>query len=245
MNPCVDAVLVEVADAEQILAISHYSQDARATSIPLDTARRFAATSGTAEEIVALRPDTVLAGAHISPSTLAALNRLGVPVQTFGVPASIADSVAQIRAIAVAAGHPERGEALVQRIEQAVARARRGAGAGVSADPVPALIWQGGGLVPGENTLANELLRLAGFRNMSLAYGLQSWDVLPLEYLVAQPPRVLLSDGGAGDLMTSHRVLRRLEGQVLRAPFDERLLSCAGPVIIRALDRLSHVRERA
>lgn len=240
INPCVDAVLVEVADPGQIMAISHYSQDARATSIPLPTARRFAATSGTAEEVIALRPDVVLAGAHVSPSTLAALGRLKVPVQTFTVPESVADSIAQVRAVAAAAGQPARGEALVRRIEQAVARAKgvartRGA-------PVPALIWQGSGLVPGENTLANELLSIAGFRNMSAYYGLKRWDVLPLEHLAARPPRVLLSDGIAGDRMTGHRVLRRFDDRMVRAQFDERLLSCAGPVMIRALDRLSEVR---
>jgi len=240
INPCVDAVLVEVADAQQILAISHYSQDARATSIPLATALRFAATSGTAEEVVALRPDIVLAGAHVSPSTLAALKRLKVPVQTFTVPESVAESIAQVRAIAAAAGHPERGEALVRRIEAAVARARRIAAQ--EGAPVPALIWQGSGLVPGENTLADELLGVAGFRNMSAAYGLKRWDVLPLEHLAARPPRVLLSDRTAGDRMTGHRVLRRFDGQITRAQFDERLLSCAGPVIVRALDRLSVVR---
>jgi len=240
INPCIDAVLVEVADPGQILAISHYSQDARATSIPLATARRFAATSGTAEEVVALRPDIVLAGAHVSPSTLAALKRLKVPVQTFTVPASVAESIAQVRAIAAAAGQPARGEALVRRIEAAVARAQAGTqGRGAA---VPALIWQGSGLVPGENTLANELLRIAGFRNMSAAYGLKRWDVLPLEHLAARPPRILLSDFATGDRMTGHRVLRRLDDRIIRAQFDERLLSCAGPVIIRALDRLSDVR---
>jgi iron complex transport system substrate-binding protein len=240
INPCVDAVLVEVADPQQILAVSHYSQDARATSIPLATAWRFAATSGTAEEVVALRPDIVLAGAHVSPSTLAALKRLKVPVQTFTVPESVAESVAQVRAIAAAAGHPERGETLVRRIEAAIARARRIAAQ--EGAPVPALIWQGSGLVPGENTLADELLRTAGFRNMSAAYGLKRWDVLPLEHLAARPPRVLLSDRTAGDRMTGHRVLRRFDGMIMRPQFDERLLSCAGPVIVRALDRLSAVR---
>jgi hypothetical protein len=42
--------------------------------------------------------------------------------------------------------------------------------------------------------------------------------------------------------MTGHRVLRRLDDRIVRAQFDERLLSCAGPVMIRALDRLFDVR---
>jgi iron complex transport system substrate-binding protein len=240
INPCIDAVLIEVAAPEQIMAISHYSHDPRATSIALGTARRFAATSGTAEEVVALRPDIVLAGAHVAPSTLAALKRLGVRVETFGVPASIAESLVQLRAIAAAVGKPDKGEALAARITAATARARTTARA--RGKPVPALIWLGSGLVPGKATLADEMLRVAGFRNMSADYGLAQWDVLPLEHLAARPPRVLLTDVSDADRMTGHRVLRRYEGRIRRAPFNERLLSCAGPVIIRALDRLTQVR---
>ncbi len=237
-NPCVDAVLVAVADARQIAAISHYSKDAAATSIPLGVAARFAATSGTAEEIVALRPDLVLAGAHEAPATIAALKRLGVKVQMFGVADTLAAARAQVLAIAQAAGQPQRGAALVARIDAAVAAARR------PGPPVPALIWQGDGLVPGTGTLADELLRTAGFRNASADYGLKMWDVLPLEYLAARPPRVLFSDARNDDRMSRHPILRQLAGRVVLAPFHERLISCAGPTIIPALARLSAARGR-
>jgi iron complex transport system substrate-binding protein len=243
INPCVDAVLLEVADAGQIAAISHYSQDPRATSVALGVARRFVATSGTAEEVVALRPDLVLAGAHVAPATVAALGRLKVPVLSFGVPISLAEAREQVRAIAGAVGQPARGAALVARIDAAVVAAHR------PGPPVSALIWQAGGLVPGEGTLADALMQAAGLRNASRRYGLKNWDVLPLEYLVADPPRLLLSDAGAaagagaGDRMMRHPVLDRLGAKMVRAPFDVRLLSCAGPVIIPALARLSAARD--
>lgn len=237
VNPCIDAVLMQVANPEQIVGISHYSQDARATSIPLAQAKQFRATSGTAEEVVALRPDLVLAGAHVAPATVAALARLGVPLRTFPVPASLAEARAQALAIADAAGQPARGAALAARIDAAVAEARR------PGPTVSALIWQGGGLVPGSDTLADDLLRTAGFRNASVDYGLKRWDVLPLEHLAARPPRVLFSDGGADNRMASHPVLTHLGGRMTRAAFPERLLSCAGPSIIPALARLSAVRD--
>ena len=60
LNPCSDAVLAEVADPAQILAISHYSHDPRASSMPLDQARRFRSTGGTVEEVIALKPDVVV-----------------------------------------------------------------------------------------------------------------------------------------------------------------------------------------
>ena len=60
-NPCLDAILVELAPPEWIAAISHYSQDPRSSSMPVARARRFRATNGTAEEVIALKPGLVLA----------------------------------------------------------------------------------------------------------------------------------------------------------------------------------------
>ena len=239
VNPCVDAILVEVADAGQIAGISHYSQDARSTSMPLATAQRFTATSGTAEEIVALAPDLLLSGSHVAPATANALRRLGVPIVEIGIAESIAESRTQIRTIAAAVGHKARGEALIARIDAAVAAAQAGG------PLVPALIWAGGGLVPGSATLADDLLRTSGFRNLSRDYSLQKWDVLPLERLVAAPPRVLLTTAAdaSEDRMLGHPVLRPLGQRVAVRPFPERLLNCGGPTIIAALGQLAAVRR--
>ena len=101
-------------------------------------------------------------------------------------------------------------------------------------------------MVPGAHTLTDELLRRTGFRNMSSAYGLQQWDVLPLEHLLARPPRVLFSAGGAagqGDRMLSHPALRRLSRRIAIRDYAPRLLHCAGPSMIDAVKRLSQVRR--
>lgn len=238
INPCVDAVLAKVADPATIAGISHYSQDPRATSVPLDWARRFVATSGTAEEVVALAPDVVLTGPHVAPATIAALKRMNIRIETFAVPDTVAESEEQVRRIAAIAGRPARGDALAARMAAAAAP--------VGGTPVPALIWQGGGLVPGTGTLPDELLARAGFRNMSATYGLKRWDVLPLEYLVAAPPRVLLSVGrtaSSEDRMTSHPAMRRLAGRIAVATYPDRLMNCGGPTIIDAMARLRAIRR--
>ena len=240
INPCIDAVLVRVADPGQIAAISSYSRDPAASSIAQDVARRYRATSGTAEEVVALAPDLVIAGGHVAPSTQAALDRLHVRVVSFPVPVTIAESNAQTRAIAALAGHPERGAALAAGIEHAVAAARPR-----DRRAVPALIWQGGGLVPGAGTLADDLLRTAGFANLSATYGLQQWDILPLEYLVAHPPRVVFARagrGGAKDRLLAHPALRALGSRTAVRDFPARLLYCGGPGMVEAVQRLSAAR---
>ncbi len=241
INPCVDAVLVRVANPAQIAAISHYSQDARSTSIPLSVAMRFKATSGTAEEVLALSPDVVIAGSHVEPSTIGALRRLGIKLVQLPVAATIAENNAQIQTIAKAAGQGVRGDRLVATINAAVRAAAPPPGAPV----LPALIWQGGGLVPGTGTLSDDLLRVTGYRNLSASYGLKQWDVLPLEYLVARPPRVLLSVGTVNphDRLLGHPVLRRLKGRMAVRAYPERLMQCAGPTVIEAVQRLAAVRK--
>ncbi len=237
INPCLDAILMQVADPAQIVAISNYSQDPRATSIPLALARRFRVTSGTAEEVVALRPDLVVAGGHVAPATVAALARLRVHLVQYPVPATVEESAQQVRDVAAAIGHADRGRALAAHI---LAAARPATGV-----HVPALIWGAGGLVPGGGTLPDDLLRRAGFGNASTAYGLKRWDILPLEYLVARPPRVLLSVAAAergGERGERHPVLARLATRITIAPFAARLMNCGGPSIIAAMARLRAVR---
>lgn len=241
INPCVDAVLTRIADAGQIVGISHYSQDPRASSIPIDVAMRFHATSGTAEEIVALQPDLVMSGLHVSPATILALERLKIRIVKYPVPENIAQSVEQVRAIAAAVGQPARGEQLAAQIEAAVAAAHPG-----DAAPIPALIWQGGGMVPGKGTLADELLRLTGFVNMSAEYGLRQWDVLPLEYLLNNPPRLVLSvskDDAGAERMLGHPAISKLSGKVAFREYPFRLLGCAGPGLIEASARLAQIRR--
>ena len=237
INPCVDALLWRVADPGEIVAISRYSQDPRATSVPLAWARGFRATDGTAEELVALKPDTVLAGSGTDPATVKALRRLGVRLIEFPVPESVGQSIAQARAVAAIAGHAERGAALAGAIERA---AQPQAGT-----RVPALLWREGGLVLGAGTLAEDLLARAGFRNVSPDYGLGKWGVLPLERLIARPPKVILSTPAAeagGDRLATHRALRNLRVSARIVPFPGWLMNCGGPTIMPAMARLRAIR---
>lgn len=241
LNPCSDAILAEVADPAQLLAISHYSHDPRASSMDPGLAGRFPATGGSVEEILALRPDVVVASSFLQPATASALDRLGIPVVRLGIAGTVEDSAAQIRDLASLAGHSARGEAMVARIARALATAAPPAGS----RPVPAIVWQGGGLVPGDASLIAELMRHTGFANAAAARGLGQGAVLPLEAMLADPPRVIFAAGSAHaeeDRLLGHPALALLEGTA-RARFDPQLLFCGGPTIPRAVARLAEVRD--
>lgn len=237
LNPCVDAILVAVADPGQIAGLSHYSRDPGATAIPLAVARRFPMTYETAEEVVALKPDVVLASAHSAPATRAALARMGARVVLLTVPDSIAQSLTQIETIAAAVGQPARGATLVARIRQGVSRQV------LDRPAVTALFRASGGMVPGAGTLMDDLMRHAGFANASTGYGLQQWDLLPLEPLVAAPPRVLLTDAAANDPFGRHPVFQRLKARMRVFRVAPELVRCGGPTILPALARLAAIRR--
>lgn len=241
LNPCLDAILVEIdAGPGQVLALSHYSRDAGSSSIPAAVAARYDVTGGTAEEVIARAPDLVLASIYLPQPTRAALERAGLRVETFGSPATIAESAAQVRAVARLAGRDAAGEALAARIETPPP-------APASDAPIHALLWQPGEIVAGEATLIAALLAEAGFASHAAARGLRQADRVTLEGVLADPPQVLLVAGNAPG--QRHPVLERgLPGTppgTLVAPFDPGLIYCGGPTIPKARARLAAIRAGA
>lgn len=236
LNPCADAILAEIAP-DHLTAVSHYSHDSDSASMDVDLARRFPATAGSAEEIAALSPDIVVAGAFLPPATEQALARMGLPVEKIHSIASVADARAQIRQLAALAGREAAGEAMVARIDDALAVAAPD----TREEPVAALVWQAGGLVPGEETLVSDLLAHTGFVNFSAGRGLGQGAVVPIEDVLADPPDVLLV-AGEGRMMR-HPALDAMKPDIARAGFPTRLTWCGGPTIPEAAKRLATIRR--
>ncbi|MGB3472388.1 MAG: ABC transporter substrate-binding protein [Erythrobacter sp.] len=232
LNPCLDAILVEVALRDQVLALSHYSRDPEGSSIDLNLARSLPYTGGTAEEVIALAPDIVLASTFMAPATKAALERSGLRVETFGSAATVEESMAQVKRIAALAERPlaARGLTLSVILQRAPA----------FDEPVSAMLWQPGQIVPGEATLIAEHMRWAGFSSHSAARGLGQADHVSLEAVLADPPDLLLIAGDAAG--QRHPMLDTLTGTRVES-FDPSLLYCGGPTIVRARDRLKRIRE--
>lgn len=235
LNPCVDAILAQVAP-DRLVAVSHYSHDPASSSMNVAEALRFPATSGSAEEIAALSPDLVIAGTFLPPATERALSRMGLRVVKTGAIASVADAREQVRELARLAGRGERGEAMVAQIDTALRDAAPRPGEAA----IAALVWQSGGLVPGEETLISDLLGHAGFVNFSAWRGLGQGAVLPLEDVLSDPPPVILNAGQGRT--QDHPALDDLKATTI-ADFDTRLTWCGGPTIPKAAARLAGIRD--
>lgn len=233
LNPCADAILAEVSAPEQLLAISHYSHNAASTSMALEKALTFKATGGTVEEILALNPEVVVGSSFMAPATRAALENSGIRIETLGIASSVEASLEQVRSMAAITGQPARGQALVREIEQAMMQSAS------PKPPIATVLWQPGGIVPGEGALVTELMEHTGFASHSAARGLQQADFVSLERMLSDPPQLLLVAGQ--ERSQAHPVLKRLT-HLRTESFNANLLYCGGPTIVRALARLVEIR---
>ncbi len=233
LNPCLDAILVQVADRAQIIALSHYSHDPVSSSSGA-LGLTFPFTHERAEEIVMLAPDLLLTAGPSALATRAALARMQVRSEVFGLPGSVAQSCRQVTRVATLVHRPERGTALVARIEAALAAATPPPGS----PRLSALVFEAGGFVSAKGTMMDEMLTRAGFDNAATRYGLTHTGDVPLERLIADPPQVLLAgtpDPGAptwADRIIAHPALRAVAPRMYRASFPQTLTFCGGPVLI-------------
>ena len=240
-NPCIDAVLAEIALPGQISAVSIYSHDADSASAPLAWARQLPAMGMSAEELLLARPKLVLTGNLASSGANAVLARAGIKTIALGVAPTIADDVQQIRTIAAALDRTDAGEALISDILESLPSTQ------FSGPFVSAIIWQNGGFVAGKGTLQDELLARHGFRNASTQYGLSSWGVLPLETLMRNPPMVIFMptnarDSDARETRARQELLGHLGERTRIVDFPDRLLFCGGPTIIKVSAILKKTR---
>jgi iron complex transport system substrate-binding protein len=244
LNPCLDAILVQVADRNQIVALSRYSRvPSESTIAPLAQTMPF--TWGGGEEILAMHPDLVLVSGMGGAGVATLLPRLHIASAHFTVPATIDESLAQVLEVARRVGHPDRGRALVARIRAALDAAAPRPGE----RPLTALVYERQGFASGPHTLMDALMRRTGFRNAATSYGMRRSGRVPLETLIAHPPEVLLAGQLApdeptwADRLLSHPALRAIAPYMRRASFPAPLLYCGGPVLIPAAQALARIRE--
>lgn len=211
-----------------------------------EVALSFSVTGGTAEEIIALEPDIVLASVFLPPATRRALESAGLKVETFDSPRTIAASVQQIDRMSKLVNTPIAATAAaVLEIEALGLLVPQGYASGPDAGQKPAgrhpsvLLWQAGQIVAGQETLIAALLEEAGFTSHAEALGLGQADYVTLEQVLADPPDLLLVAGSSAG--QQHPALAKLS-QTRVHYFDPSLFYCGGPSIADARAELRELR---
>ncbi len=190
LKVCTDELLLDLVPPSQIASVTFLSQEKaslrhwpQAASIPVN--------HGTAEEILATRPDLILTDPFIAPALRPLLAKTAAKVVEVP-PAENFDQIrSSVRLVAQAVGEEARGEALIARMDAVLrdVKAHRPEKALTVAE------WGGGGYVPGRGGLFDALLEAAGARNVEQG----SFGYYDVESLIAKNPDALVySDTYAG-----------------------------------------------
>jgi len=196
LNLCTDQLLVELVAPERIAGVSLLGSD-RSLSASAAALAQFPKLSGSAEEVLALKPDLVIAGEFTTGATVELLRRLGQKVLVVPLATDLEGMRQTLRLIADAVGEQERGEAIIAEFDARLRSAR----STVPSRPT-AIAYQVNSLVSGPQSLLDAALDAAGYRNLARDLKLGPGGRLPLEQLVATPPDLVVLANAPSDFQT-------------------------------------------
>ncbi len=243
INLCTDQLLLELADPRQILTLSWLSADPEESMLAAQAAA-YPANYGTAEELLRYDPDVVLAGTLTSAFTRKLLERLGYRVVEIPPARSVEDIAANLERVAAAVGRPARGAAAA-----AALRARRDTLARAGAGPrVGAVVLRPGGFTVGRDSLAQELMQLAGLDNLAADRGLDRWGSLSVETLLRSRPRLLIvtdyrrHEASLANAIFDHPAVERIAAQTATLELPAAEWGCGLP---ESLDSVAAMQRAA
>jgi iron complex transport system substrate-binding protein len=240
INLCLDEIVLRVAEARNIAAVTWLSRDADISNV-VPLAKRVPINHGLSEEIVPLQPDLVLAGLYTTRPTVSILKRIGIRTLDFDVPRSFEEARKQYRDVAAILGESDNGERVVAEIDSRLAKLPTG--------PWPlrprAIVLNPNGYTVGRGSIVDEIITRAGLTNVAVEMGIGEYGQIPLETAVMNSVDVMIvsasRDGPPGlatDLLR-HPALAKLSGRTRVVVMPNRLWACSGPELVEAIERLA------
>ena len=231
LNLCTDEYLLLLARPREIVSVSRLARDPADSSL-WRAARRYPANRGNLESVLKQHPTLILSMGGSGRATSQIAGQLGIRTLDLAFPASIAEVDGAMVKVATALGDPRRASGWRQRLDRL--RTYR--------PPLRDTIF----LTDGGNSIAKDGLgaqwmRLAGYQQRALPGGRAT-----LETLALRPPMVLLrstyrrSELSLGQRWLDHPLVKRLSAR--RVDTDGRPWTCAGPLMVKEIERLRSLR---
>ena len=158
LNLCTDQMLVLLAPGK-VAALTPLARDPSLSFVAAQAAH-LPTVRASAEAVLRLQPDLILAEPYSAQTTLALLRDEGLRVLTVSEPRDFAAIRAETRNLAAALDVPERGESLIAAMDAELTSVPR-------REPRRALAWEPRGFTAGPGTLMDAVLHAAGLTNAS------------------------------------------------------------------------------
>lgn len=240
LNMCTDQLLVDLAPPGQIIGLSPFAGNinlswaaGRVANLPV--------LSGTAEEIIMMKPDLVVAGRYTKRSTREFIRARGILLEEFNPARTFEEAKVQIARFGRITGANAQAESRIRALDAAMIRLK----AAASATRLRVLPLSRRGWVSGQDSLITDLLQRAGLSNSATEIGLRNGGFVSLEAIVKLRPDAILiareqtSAEDQGSAMLLHPALQNLFPPARRIVIPERLTVCGGPMLAEAIDLLS------
>lgn len=232
-----------LAPPERVQALSFLARDPQ-MSVLAERSGKYHLIRGQAEEVLPLDADLVIAGVYSTPATVALLRRLGERIEILPMTSDLEGIRANVRLVAGWLGREAEGNRIVAELDARLADSRAMPG---TRRPT-AVVYYVNSLTAGSGTLADAVLRAAGFDNLAAREGVEGEGYLPLERLVANPPDLIVLGNGDQHFKTivadnlRHPALRHLLETMPHVVLPQALLMCDTPLVAEAVERLAAAR---
>lgn len=242
LNMCTDQLLLDLVKPDRIAAVSYLGTDATLSAYAKELAP-FKKVQGTAEEVLALEPDLIIAGEYTTGATVDLLRRVGQKVLIVPMATDFDGMRATVRQLAAAVGETARGEEVLQHFDDRLRAAR----STVASRPT-ALAYQVGSFVSGSESLLDAAMTAAGYRNLARELKLGAGGRLPLEQLLTSPPDLLVLANAADDFRTvladnlRHPALQQAMSRRPSVHLPMPYWMCATPKIAEAVEILASMK---
>lgn len=237
INLCTDQLVLSIAGPEQVLSLSWLSADPEESMLAAE-ASVYPLNYGSAEELMRIGADVVIAGTETSPFTRDLLRRLGSTIVEVVPATSLDDVYRNLQQVGDAIGRSRESAAVVAAMQSRAAaiRSRR-------VEPArSAIVVRPGGFTIGRETLANELLELVGLDNRIAE--LDRWGSLSIETLLTNDPDFIVltdyrnTEASLANSIFSHPALVALTESQTRLDIPARFFACGAPASLDSAESL-------
>jgi len=239
MNLCTDLFAMALAAPGQLISVSAIASDPLSSPMA-EEAARYPANHGSAEEIFLLQPDLVVAGIWSDPAAIALLRRLDISVEQFELEDELSDIPAQLARMGALLGRQTEAQTLIRQFETDLAALSTPPGTRRAAFYYP------NGYTLGPDSLADDVVTTAGYRNIIAELDRSASGQLALELLVLAAPDLIITSQPYRGASQAEEILRHPALQTLIAVGQTYQSgpewACGTPAVLTALRALRDLR---
>jgi len=241
---CADQLLLMIADRSQIASLSSFVTDPN-MSYMIDAVGDLPLNNSSVEEVIPYQPDLVVASNFAARDTTRFLRRLGYEVKLLNLPTTLEETYVLLREFGEWTGNEARAEAMIGQMKVEIVEIQSRY---AHRPEKSVIVYSPNGYTIGSNTLENDILNKAGYRNLAAEMGIDGFQQISLESLIAAKPDLLYIDNNVinSDSLASayiaHPALEHVVALKHQISIPTPLRICAGPMLTEAIAYMAKKR---